>query len=127
VDPDAIIWADRERVRQVLLSLLDNAVKFTEQGEVTMTLRSVDSVAEVVVRDTGVGLGQIDLARLFEPFAQADGSTTRRFGGSGLGLYVAQRLTQMMGGTLHLANAPQSQGAVATVTFPLRRTASVTR
>ena len=99
---DALI-GDPTRLRQILFNLLGNAVKFTEEGRVTVTARTVplgDGRSRVVfeVADTGIGLDPEAQARLFQPFTQADSSTTRRFGGTGLGLSIVRRLAQSMGG-----------------------------
>ncbi|MCU0624657.1 MAG: ATP-binding protein, partial [Gemmatimonadaceae bacterium] len=100
----AVLVGDEWRIRQVLLNLLGNAIKFTEFGDVTVTA-SVETVAEavrlhLVVRDTGIGIPAAVQARLFEPFAQGDSSTTRRFGGSGLGLSITRELVALMQGTV---------------------------
>ena len=97
---------DVGRLRQILLNLMTNAVKFTERGGVTIHVETgtarVDgrTAIRVEVEDTGVGLAMADSDRLFEPFSQADASTTRRYGGTGLGLTICQRLTHAMGGTI---------------------------
>ena len=96
---------DSLRLNQVLSNLLSNAIKFTERGEVTLSVqqleRSSDSVTlRFEVSDTGIGIGEDGLARLFTPFTQADDSTTRRYGGSGLGLAIVKRLVELMGGEL---------------------------
>jgi len=98
---------DAMRLRQVLVNLLGNAVKFTEQGEVVLqiALRSLDTTAaaiEFVVNDTGIGIAPENHARIFSGFTQAEVSTTRRFGGTGLGLAISQRLIRLMGGELAL-------------------------
>ncbi|MFY9343350.1 MAG: response regulator [Planctomycetota bacterium] len=96
---------DPGRVRQVLLNFLANAIKFTAAGEVHVGVRTVGAIAEHVtlelsVRDTGIGISQTAQQRLFQPFAQADSSTTRRYGGTGLGLSIAKRLAELMGGSV---------------------------
>lgn len=98
-----VLRGDPVRLRQLLINLVDNAVKFTERGEVSVRVRLVaeenDSVTlRCDVRDTGVGLRPDALADLFEPFTQADSSTTRRYGGTGLGLTIARQLAGLMGG-----------------------------
>jgi PAS domain S-box-containing protein len=103
--PQEVI-GDSLRLSQVLLNLTTNAVKFTEQGSVTIALKVVENLSEGVVirfavRDTGIGIPAEVQARLFQPFSQADASTTRRFGGSGLGLTICKRLVELMGG--HIA------------------------
>jgi len=106
-DPDlpTDVRGDPVRLRQVLVNLVTNAVKFTEEGEVIVRAQAVeqdpDSVlARFEVRDTGVGLAPSDHERLFDAFSQADASTTRRFGGTGLGLAVSKQLVELMGGEI---------------------------
>ena len=102
---------DEHRVRQVLTNLLANAIKFTDVGEVSVRVeaeRPDDGHAHlrVQVGDTGIGIAPQQLAQLFEPFTQADTSTTRRFGGTGLGLAISRRLVAMMGGELTAESEP---------------------
>ena len=99
------IQGDAARLRQVLLNLLSNAVKFTEEGEVVVHVDAEPVAAgshriHLAVRDTGVGIPQDQMDRLFASFSQVDASTTRRFGGSGLGLAISRRLVELMGGTI---------------------------
>jgi signal transduction histidine kinase/CheY-like chemotaxis protein len=114
VDPR--LWrclrGDAARLRQVVLNLVSNAVKFTLEGEVVLgaDLVAEDAESQLVriwVRDTGVGLDQEALDRLFVPFSQADASTTRRFGGTGLGLVICRRLVEMMGGRMDVTSVPR--------------------
>jgi len=112
--PEKIV-GDPLRWRQILVNLLGNAVKFTERGTITLRLsvtRSAGGSAELLleVQDTGVGLALGAQKRLFEPFVQADSSTTRRFGGTGLGLSISSRLVAMMGGRIGVASE-QGKGA----------------
>jgi len=100
-----LVIGDPLRVRQVLLNLLTNAIKFTEQGEVLTTVKTVEEtedrvLIEVIVRDTGVGIPEGKLGSIFEVFTQADGSTTRKYGGTGLGLTISQQLVKNMGGEI---------------------------
>jgi signal transduction histidine kinase/CheY-like chemotaxis protein len=103
---------DVQRLRQVLVNLLSNAVKFTSAGHVRMSVsvtpREAEDVAELhfEVEDTGIGIAAADIARLFEPFVQADASTTRRFGGTGLGLSISKSLVELMGGQIGLDSEP---------------------
>ncbi|MEZ5589721.1 MAG: ATP-binding protein [Gammaproteobacteria bacterium] len=101
------VRGDPNRLRQVLLNLLSNAIKFTEQGEVVLTLSLSERTQDTctlcfTVRDTGIGIANGLQAHVFEAFAQADSSVSRRYGGSGLGLAICQRLLQLMGSELQL-------------------------
>jgi PAS domain S-box-containing protein len=113
------IVVDPLRLRQVLLNLVGNAVKFTERGEITVSV-AMQAAAEgrsqvlIAVADTGIGIADEEMTRLFQPFAQADPSTTRRFGGSGLGLAISRRLASLMGGEL-TAESDAGQGSVFTL------------
>src|SRR5215471_4867434 len=107
IEPDTPVFlrADPSRVRQVLINLLGNAIKFTDEGEVTLTVQclwqsTTDSVLQFDVSDTGVGIHEETLPRIFDAFVQADGSTARRFGGSGLGLAISKQLVEAMGGKI---------------------------
>lgn len=106
--PTALV-GDPVRLRQVLLNLLNNAIKFTERGEICLTVRrarDASSGLEFAVRDTGIGIAEAARARLFSPFEQADNSTTRKYGGTGLGLAISRRLVELMGGTISLESRP---------------------
>ncbi len=123
VHPEAEgLWlGDAVRVRQVLGNLLSNAVKFTTEGVVAVELvRAADGNLRVTVSDTGVGFDPSLKARLFDRFEQADGSITRRFGGSGLGLPISRRLVEMMGGTLDCDSEP-GRGSRFWFDLPLRQ------
>ena len=108
---------DPGRLRQVLLNLVGNAVKFTSNGTVEVHARRDGDHVLFAVTDNGVGISADQQARLFEPFVQADGSITRRFGGSGLGLSISRRLVQRMGGTITLESR---LGAGSTFAFSVR-------
>jgi len=117
-DLPAAVMGDVVRLRQVLINLLSNAVKFTEQGEVVLTVTHANTEADsrmsdstsapatpaqqlhVSVRDTGIGIPPQHFHRLFQPFSQADNSTARKYGGTGLGLVISSRLVDLMGGTM---------------------------
>ena len=98
-----IVEGDAGRLRQILTNLAGNAIKFTEKGEVTVTVRpedGEDSVLRFTVADTGVGIAEEKLGLIFDPFSQADTSTTRKYGGTGLGLTISARLAELMGGKI---------------------------
>ncbi len=109
--PDSLI-GDPLRLRQVLVNLCNNAVKFTEQGEIVIVaVDRVDWSDQKVtlcftVRDTGIGMAPDQVAKLFQPFTQADNSTTRKYGGTGLGLAISQRLVSLMGGEISVRSEP---------------------
>jgi len=100
---------DALRLRQVLINLIGNAVKFTESGEVRVEISRVDAPdlrLRFAVSDTGIGLTTAQIEKIFEPFTQADGSITRRYGGTGLGLTIVQRLVDLMGGDVTVQSQP---------------------
>jgi len=116
-----VLLGDPTRVRQILFNLLGNALKFTERGGGMVRARTEpmgDGHVHVVltVSDTGIGMNEVQQARLFQPFSQADSSTTRRYGGTGLGLSIVRRLAQLMGGNVSVESAP---GAGSTFTVIL--------
>ncbi|HEX6268603.1 MAG TPA: GAF domain-containing protein [Anaerolineales bacterium] len=112
-DVPAGIKSDVTRLRQILINLLSNAVKFTDKGEVVLTVKKGKSKNELLftVRDTGIGISDSHIARLFQSFSQADSSTTRKFGGTGLGLAISKRLAEMMGGEMHAESAGLGKGS----------------
>jgi len=116
---------DQIRFRQILLNLVGNAIKFTEQGSVTVKalhLAGPDNAPwlHLEVQDTGIGISPEQQELVFAPFTQADGSITRRFGGSGLGLSICQRLTELMGGRIGVRSEP-GKGSCFTVELPLSK------
>ena len=116
--PETVL-GDRLRLKQILLNLVGNAVKFTERGSVRIGVGVVEAgpesaVVEFSVSDTGVGIEQAKLAEIFESFTQADSSTTREYGGSGLGLTIARELVELMGGSIEVQSSP---GAGSTFRF----------
>ena len=108
---------DGPRLRQILQNLLSNAVKFTSTGSVVLRAEARAGQLRLQVRDTGIGIAEDVLPRLFQPFVQADSSTTRRYGGTGLGLSIVRRLAAALGGTVH-ADATPGRGATFTVDLP---------
>ncbi len=125
------VAGDASRLRQIIINLVGNAIKFTEHGEVGLSV-AVDSLTEeavglhLVVRDTGVGIPLEKQKLIFEAFSQADGSTARKFGGTGLGLTISSRLVEMMGGRIWVESAP-GQGSSFHFTAMLRHGAGVVK
>ena len=131
--PPAIL-GDVTRLRQVLLNLLSNSVKFTERGEVVLSVRAEchnpgDEQADegsrlhFTVRDTGIGLSETGLSRLFQKFSQADSGTTRKYGGTGLGLAISKLLAELMGGTMWAESAGAGHGSSFHFTIAAKPTA----
>ncbi|MBI5965065.1 MAG: GAF domain-containing protein, partial [Chloroflexi bacterium] len=121
-DVPAGIKGDVTRLRQILINLISNAVKFTEKGEVVLTVSAdketstqgnMTAYLRFSIRDTGIGISGAHMNRMFHSFSQADSSTTRKFGGTGLGLAISKRLAEMMGGEMHV----ESEGAGKGSTF----------
>ncbi len=133
IDPSVpeFVVADAQRIRQVLVNLSGNAVKFTERGEVVLSVRVAPDDGKVsvansrlallfAVRDTGIGIPASKQQHVFEAFSQADGSTTRKYGGTGLGLTISKRLVEMMGGQIWLESEPGC-GAIFYFAIPVER------
>jgi signal transduction histidine kinase len=117
-DPDLVVGGlDSTRVRQVLFNLVSNAIKFTRGGQASVQATRVEGAVEIVVEDTGIGIRPDKLAAIFQPFTQADQSTTRRYEGSGLGLAIARRLCDLMGGDLSVQSTV-GRGSTFTVRLP---------
>jgi PAS domain S-box-containing protein len=118
--PEAIL-SDPARMRQVLVNLMNNAVKFTSQGRVEIVVRCIagaqegQSLMAFDVKDTGIGIAPEQITRLFQPFAQADPSTTRQYGGTGLGLAISKRLAEALGGDILVSSGPEG----STFTFTM--------
>ena len=113
--------ADAHRLQQVVWNLLSNAVKFTDRGgKVRIKLERVNSHAQIEVSDTGEGIDPEFLPHLFEPFRQADGTSTKRHGGLGLGLAIARRLVEMHGGTISAKSEGAGRGSTFTLSIPMR-------
>ena len=119
-DLPARIRTDPTRLRQILINVIANAIKFTDAGSVRIVVRPVSNDAgpllQIDVIDTGLGMTPQQAARLFEPFQQADNSTTRRFGGTGLGLIISRRLARMLGGDVCIASTELNVGTCFRIT-----------
>jgi len=111
------LFTDPAKLRQVLVNLLSNAVKFTERGRIDLTASCDDDTVRIDVRDTGIGIAQEYLDRIFEPFWQVERRTTRRAGGTGLGLSVSRGLVNLLGGTLTV-ESEVGVGSVFTILLP---------
>jgi signal transduction histidine kinase/CheY-like chemotaxis protein len=124
---DLPVWVAPAKLRQILHNLVSNAIKFTEQGGVTVLMQAhlPSRHLRVMVQDTGIGIPADKQSRLFQPFGQADGSSTRRHEGAGLGLEIARRLAELMGGELTLFSAGMNQGSTFTLSLALVDAASV--
>ena len=101
-----VVMGDAGRLRQIILNVVNNAVKFTERGEVVLTAAMEDGLVRFAVRDTGIGIAPEKVDLIFQPFCQADASTTRKFGGTGLGLSISVRLVSLMGGRMWVESLP---------------------
>ncbi|MEM7128500.1 MAG: ATP-binding protein [Chloroflexota bacterium] len=110
------IWGDSTRLRQVLTNLLSNGVKFTAAGEVFLSVTLEANKIQFSVRDTGIGIPQTQVEKIFDSFTQVDTSTTRQFGGTGLGLTICRRLCELMGGGIHVESI-EGHGSVFTFTI----------
>ena len=115
----ASISSDPVRLRQILLNLCSNAIKFTSQGRVTITVRYLEASKQLQcsISDTGIGIAAEQLATIFEPFKQADSSTTRHYGGTGLGLSLSRQLANLLGGQLSVSSQP-GKGTTFTLSIP---------
>ncbi len=125
IDPElpTTLLGDPKRLAQVISNLMNNAVKFTAAGDIHLSVwvrrrTTADAELEISVQDTGIGITEEELSRLFTAFSQADSSTTRRFGGSGLGLAICKQLVEFMGGTLNTKSTP-GKGSLFTVVLSL--------
>jgi signal transduction histidine kinase/DNA-binding response OmpR family regulator len=114
------MYSDQTKVRQALFNLLSNAAKFTEKGEIAVRARRESGTPDTIVFavvDTGVGMSSEQVSRIFEPFTQADASTTRRFGGTGLGLAITRRFCELLGGAIE-AESGKGIGSTFTIRLP---------
>ncbi len=127
-EPLPLCCTDHEHLRQILLNLVNNAIKFTARGQITVSVRVLDGPQaqsgghrqlKISIQDTGIGISRENQAQLFQPFIQADGGTTRRHGGAGLGLRISRRLAELLAGSLTLYSAGENCGTTVTLTIPV--------
>ena len=116
---DAIgFWlADPLRLKQILNNLLSNAFKFTAEGTILIDLSIVNEQYQIIVSDSGIGMSENEIKHLFDPFTQADSSTSRRYGGTGLGPAISQNLVSLFNGTIQVESTP-NKGSAFTIQFP---------
>lgn len=124
------VMGDAARLQQVVWNLLSNAVKFTpNRGQIYVTLSEIEQaeniLAQITVRDTGIGIHAEFLSHVFEYFRQEDSSTTRKFGGLGLGLAIARQIVELHGGTIRVDSCGEGQGTTFTVSLPISQPSSV--
>ncbi|MGI9354649.1 MAG: sensor histidine kinase, partial [Rhizobiaceae bacterium] len=109
--PEDVLVTDRQKLQQMLINLLSNAAKFTKNGEVTMRLVVEDSLADdrlhAEVIDTGIGISQENMAKLFDQYIQADATISNRFGGTGIGLSIARKFSMLLGGSINVESRPE--------------------
>jgi signal transduction histidine kinase len=119
IPADLHVQADDARLRQILVNVIGNSIKFTQTGEVRVRVEADPGspFVSVVIRDTGIGVAQDKMQRLFRQFSQADASTTRKYGGTGLGLVIVKELVEKMGGSVRLESAGVEQGTTVFVTL----------
>jgi signal transduction histidine kinase len=114
-----MMYTDGEKIRQILINLVGNAVKFTDRGRVSVLVQRRNGEIEIRINDTGIGIDPIDRPRLFQPFTQLDSGLTRRHGGTGLGLYNSGRLAQLLGGRIEVEST-LGVGSTFTLIIPVR-------
>ena len=115
----AYVYSDSTRIRQILINLLGNAIKFTEEGNVRLDCQYQEGTLRFDVTDTGIGMTAEQLERIFDPFSQADSSVTRRFGGTGLGLSICKKFAEALNGSISVQSSA-GVGTVFTVQLPVR-------
>jgi CheY-like chemotaxis protein len=112
---------DVVRIKQIIINIIGNAIKFTEKGHVQLEVREKsDQIFLFTIKDSGIGMTKEQCSRLFQRFEQAESSTTRKFGGTGLGLAISKKLVELMGGEIHVKSKP-GNGSVFQVKLPLKR------
>jgi two-component system phosphate regulon sensor histidine kinase PhoR len=115
------IMADAFKLEQALINLIDNAVKYTEKGTIALSLRHVDNQVMIEIKDTGIGIPEEHISRIFERFYVVDKSRSKRLGGTGLGLSIVKHIVLLHNGTLQV-ESPPSQGTTFSITLPTNLT-----
>jgi signal transduction histidine kinase len=114
------VMSDQDKLKQIIINLLSNALKFTEEGEVRLSAALKDASLRITVSDTGIGIRSDALEYIFEEFRQADGSSTRKYGGTGLGLSITKKLTELLGGTIDVQSV-EGKESTFTITLPFTK------
>ncbi|MCB9643870.1 MAG: response regulator [Myxococcales bacterium] len=117
VDPDAVAWGDENRVQQILHNLIGNAIKFTDEGRITVSAKRAGEMWEITIEDTGIGIPEEAFERIFRSFEQLEASSDRRFGGTGIGLSVTRQLVELHGGEVRVSSM-LGEGSRFTFTLP---------
>lgn len=121
--PSQVVMGDPTRLRQILTNLVNNAIKFTEKGDIIISVNPVDDGIHFKIKDTGIGISDEEQQKLFKAFSQVDSSHTRKFGGTGLGLAISRKLVVAMGGDIHVESTP-AQGSEFSFTLALEQLAT---
>lgn len=117
INPDVFVFADKERLKQICNNLISNAIKFTSEGYIQIGYRLIDNMIEFQVKDTGIGISPEYHDKIFDRFRQVEASTTRKFGGNGLGLAISKNLVELMGGKIWV-DSEQGKGSTFYFTIP---------
>jgi signal transduction histidine kinase len=112
------LYSDQDKIKQILINLLSNAAKFTPEGQITVSAHHQGGMIAIAVSDTGIGISEEALERIFEEFQQAEDTTQQQYGGTGLGLAISRKLARLLGGDLSATSA-NSHGSTFTLTVPL--------
>ena len=120
IDPNvpSYIQADPIRIRQMMLNISNNALKFTHEGSINFRVSLDDDILKIIISDTGIGVPKEKLRSIFDPFSQADNSTSRKYGGTGLGLSICKNIATLMNGDIHMASK-EGEGTSVTISFPI--------
>ncbi|RPI55783.1 MAG: PAS domain S-box protein, partial [Deltaproteobacteria bacterium] len=120
VSEDIMLFSDSKRVKQILINIAGNAVKFTDKGSIRIEAKTKGSQdLEITITDTGIGINEEDMSRLFQPFQQINAALTKKFEGTGLGLYISQKLAAIMGGHISV-KSEYGKGSEFSIVLPLR-------